>query len=159
MFDVLSKSFFLSYPDLQENFGINNNGRVRALYSYSADEQDELSFECGEELTVLKRGDATEREWWWAENMTGETGYIPRNLLGVGNININALRRSLSNGDDNENGKKAISLDKQNNNFARASRFFVLFLAVVAHNDYIVKVPNFTCCRGWEHKTTTFFFS
>ena len=120
MFDVLSKSFFLSYPDLQENFGINNNGRVRALYSYSADEQDELSFECGEELTVLKRGDATEREWWWAENMTRETGYIPRNLLGVGNININALRRSLSNGDGNENGKKAISLDKQNNNFARA---------------------------------------
>lgn len=68
--------------DLQENFGINNNGRVRALYSYSADEQDELSFECSEELMVLKRGDATEREWWWAENMKGETGYIPRNLLG-----------------------------------------------------------------------------
>ena len=113
MFDVLSKSFFLSYPDLQENFGINNNGRVRALYSYSADEQDELSFECGEELTVLKRGDATEREWWWAENMKGETGYIPRNLLGVRNINLNALIRSLSNddGDGNKNGKKAIGLD------------------------------------------------
>ena len=89
MFDVLSKSFFLSYPDLQENFGINNNGRVRALYSYAADEQDELSFECGEELMVLKRGDATEREWWWAENMKGETGYIPRNLLGVGYLTIN----------------------------------------------------------------------
>ena len=42
--------------------------------------------------------------------------------------------RSLSNddGDGNENGKKAIGLDKQNNNFARASRFFVYFLAVVA---------------------------
>ena len=35
--------------------------------------------------------------------------------------------RSLSD-DDNENGKK----DKQNNNFARASRFFVHFSAVVA---------------------------
>lgn len=43
-----------------------------------------MSFECGEELLVLKRGDATEKEWWWAQNNNGETGYIPRNLLGVG---------------------------------------------------------------------------
>ena len=41
---------------------------------------------------------------------------------------------SLSNddGDGNENGKKAIGLDKQNINFARASRFFVHFFAVAA---------------------------
>ena len=32
----------------------------------------------------------------------------------------------------NENGKKAIGLDKQNNNFARASRFFVHFSTVIA---------------------------
>ena len=35
-------------------------------------------------------------------------------------------------GDGNENGKKAIGSDWQNNNSARASRFFVHFLAVVA---------------------------
>ena len=35
-------------------------------------------------------------------------------------------------GDGNENGKKAIELDRQNNNIARASWFFVHFLAVVA---------------------------
>ena len=42
--------------------------------------------------------------------------------------------RSLSNddGDGNENGKKAIALDWQNNNFTRASRFFVHFFAVAA---------------------------
>ena len=41
---------------------------------------------------------------------------------------------SLRNDDDdcNENGKKTIDLDKQNNNLARASRFFVHFSAVVA---------------------------
>ena len=43
---------------------------------------------------------------------------------------------SLSNdeGDSNENCKRAIALYKENNNFARASRFFVhsQFLAVVA---------------------------
>ena len=41
---------------------------------------------------------------------------------------------SLSNddGDGNENCKKAIGLDWQNNKFACASRFLVHFLAVVA---------------------------
>ena len=41
---------------------------------------------------------------------------------------------SLRNGDvdGNENGKKAIGLDKQNKNFAVASRFVVHFSAVVA---------------------------
>ena len=38
---------------------------------------------------------------------------------------------SKDDGDGNENGKKAIGLDWQNNNFARA-RFFVRFFAVVA---------------------------
>ena len=39
------------------------------------------------------------------------------------------LLGSLSNdeSDGNENGKKAIGLDWQNNNFAHASRFFVHF--------------------------------
>ena len=41
---------------------------------------------------------------------------------------------SLSNddGDVNEDDKKAIGLDRQNNNFARPTRFFVHFFAVVA---------------------------
>ena len=34
--------------------------------------------------------------------------------------------------DGNENGKKALGLDWQNNNFARASRVFVHFLVLVA---------------------------
>ena len=64
---------------------------------------------------------------------------------------------SLSNdgGDGSENGKKAMGLDWQNNNFARASRFFVHFFSVL--HDYNVKVPTFTFCRERGHKTTTFF--
>ena len=34
--------------------------------------------------------------------------------------------------DDNEDGKKAVGSDEQNNNFARASRFLANFLTVVA---------------------------
>ena len=49
---------------------------------------------------------------------------------------VDATLASLSNddGDSNENGKKkkAIGLDWQNNGFARAWRFFVHFVAVVA---------------------------
>ena len=47
---------------------------------------------------------------------------------------------SSDDGDGNEKGKKAIGLYWQNNNFARASRFFVHFLAVVArlrHETYL----------------------
>ena len=65
---------------------------------------------------------------------------------------------SLSNddGDGNENGKKAIGLDWQNNNFARASRF--LSISLPSLHDYNVKFPNFTFYGGREHKTTTLFF-
>ena len=40
--------------------------------------------------------------------------------------------RELKQRQGNETGKKAIGLDWQKNNFARASRFFVHFLAVIA---------------------------
>ena len=39
---------------------------------------------------------------------------------------------SNDNGDGNENSKKAIGLISKNNNFARASRFYVHFSAVIA---------------------------
>ena len=66
---------------------------------------------------------------------------------------------NLSNddGDANENCKKAIGLDWQNNNFARASRFFVHFVGVIAR----LRRENalfITFCGGRQHKTTTFFF-
>ena len=65
---------------------------------------------------------------------------------------------SLRNDDDdgNENGKKAIGLDKQNNNFARASHSFVHFCAVVAQLQR--ETPNFTFCRG-RNKRQQFSFS
>ena len=55
-------------------------------------------------------------------------------INGQQTINSCLTIASLSNddGDGNENGKKELGLDWQNNNFACVSRFFVHFLAVTA---------------------------
>ena len=50
---------------------------------------------------------------------------------------------SKGNGDGNENGKKAIGLDWKNNNFVRASRFFVHVHFLPSLHDYDVKVSRF----------------
>ena len=59
-------------------------------------------------------------------------GKAPNNTQN--NPHLFLLLGCLSNGDGNgnENGRKAIGLDSQNNNFARASRLYVHFLAVVS---------------------------
>ncbi|XP_028393520.1 apoptosis-stimulating of p53 protein 1-like [Dendronephthya gigantea] len=69
--------------DMESNFGISNEGVVYAVYAYQATRKDELSFECGERLTVIRRGDVNEKEWWWARDTRNQFGYIPRNLLGL----------------------------------------------------------------------------
>ena len=64
--------------------------------------------------------------------------------------------------DSNENGKKAIGINKQNNIFARASRFceHVHFLAV--HASLRLEIPNFTHplngVGGHSTKNFVFFF-
>lgn len=67
---------------VQEKMGIMNRGVVYALWDYDAEGPDELSFNEGDCLTVLRREDSEETEWWWARCADNE-GYIPRNLLGV----------------------------------------------------------------------------
>ena len=51
---------------------------------------------------------------------------------------------SLSDDDGygNENGNKAVGLDKQNNNFARVSH--ILYISLPSLHDYDVKLPNCT---------------
>lgn len=67
---------------VQEKLGVMNKGTVYALWDYEAQSPDELSFRDGEALTVLKRRDESETEWWWAR-LKDREGYVPRNLLGV----------------------------------------------------------------------------
>ena len=60
-----------------------NGGVVYGVFNYEAQNDDELGFDCGDMLTVVRRGDDFDREWWWVTNPSQKSGYIPRNLLGV----------------------------------------------------------------------------
>lgn len=76
----------VSLSGVQEKLGVMNKGTVYALWDYEAQSPDELSFRDGDALTVLKRRDESETEWWWARHNDKE-GYVPRNLLGVSTKN------------------------------------------------------------------------
>uniref|UniRef100_A0A8C5G6B4 Apoptosis-stimulating of p53 protein 1-like n=1 Tax=Gouania willdenowi TaxID=441366 RepID=A0A8C5G6B4_GOUWI len=67
---------------VQEKLGVMNKGSVYALWDYSSQQADELSFSEGDALTVLRRRDDAETEWLWAR-LNEREGYVPRNLLGV----------------------------------------------------------------------------
>lgn len=73
-------NFFLG---VQEKLGILNNGEVYAVFEYQAQESDELAFSINDKLTILRKGDDSEREWWWARDYSNNEGYVPRNLFGV----------------------------------------------------------------------------
>lgn len=59
-----------------------NKGTVYALWDYEAQSPDELSFKEGDAITILRRQDENETEWWWSR-LEDKEGYAPRNLLGV----------------------------------------------------------------------------
>ncbi|XP_015228340.1 PREDICTED: apoptosis-stimulating of p53 protein 1 isoform X2 [Cyprinodon variegatus] len=67
---------------VQEKLGVMNKGTVYALWDYEAQSPDELSFKEGDAITVLRRQDENETEWWWSR-LEDKEGYIPRNLLGL----------------------------------------------------------------------------
>ena len=74
-------------------------------------------------------------------------------------LRLKSTKGSLSkdDGDVNENSKKAIGLDWQNNNFARTSRFLLLFFCRRC-TSATWNLPNLMFCRGREHKTKALFF-
>ncbi|XP_051500557.1 apoptosis-stimulating of p53 protein 1-like isoform X3 [Myxocyprinus asiaticus] len=67
---------------VQEKLGVMNKGVVYALWEYEAQSQDELSFHEGDAITILRKKDDTETEWWWSK-LDDKEGYVPRNLLGL----------------------------------------------------------------------------
>ncbi|XP_070180724.1 apoptosis-stimulating of p53 protein 1-like isoform X2 [Littorina saxatilis] len=68
---------------VQEKLGIISDGTVYAVFCYNAQNNDELSFNINDKMTVLRKGDEQEKEWWWARKAGARDGYIARNLLGL----------------------------------------------------------------------------
>uniref|UniRef100_A0A663M2P7 Tumor protein p53 binding protein 2 n=1 Tax=Athene cunicularia TaxID=194338 RepID=A0A663M2P7_ATHCN len=66
---------------VQEKMGIMNKGVIYGLWDYEAQNDDELSMKEGDCMTILRREDEDEIEWWWAR-LNDKEGYVPRNLLG-----------------------------------------------------------------------------
>lgn len=64
-----------------------NKGVVYALWGYEAQNSDELSFHEGDAITVLRRKDENETEWWWAR-LGDQEGYVPKTLLGVSALSL-----------------------------------------------------------------------
>ncbi|XP_015351613.2 apoptosis-stimulating of p53 protein 1 isoform X1 [Marmota marmota marmota] len=67
---------------VQEKLGVMNKGAVYALWDYEAQNSDELSFHEGDAITILRRKDESETDWWWAR-LGDREGYVPKNLLGL----------------------------------------------------------------------------
>ncbi|KAM9294082.1 apoptosis-stimulating of p53 protein 1 [Gastrophryne carolinensis] len=67
---------------VQEKLGVMNKGLVYALWDYEAQNADELSFREGDAVTILRRKDEAETDWWWA-CLSDKEGYVPKNLLGL----------------------------------------------------------------------------
>ncbi|MEQ2231481.1 hypothetical protein ILYODFUR_000891 [Ilyodon furcidens] len=67
---------------VQEKLGVMNKGTVYTLWNYDAQSPDELSFREGDAITILRRQDENETEWWWSR-LEDKEGYVPRNLLGL----------------------------------------------------------------------------
>ncbi|XP_060119103.1 apoptosis-stimulating of p53 protein 1 isoform X7 [Heteronotia binoei] len=67
---------------VQEKLGVMNKGVVYALWDYDAQNNDELSFHEGDAITILRRKDDNETDWWWAR-LNDKEGYVPKNILGL----------------------------------------------------------------------------
>ena len=51
--------------------------KVLAIYDYNADKEDELTFQEGQTIYVLKKND----DGWWEGVMEGITGLFPGNYV------------------------------------------------------------------------------
>ncbi|KAA0714853.1 RelA-associated inhibitor [Triplophysa tibetana] len=65
---------------VEEVMGVENSGVVYALWVYSAQAPDELSFKEGDMVTILQKTEGV--DWWWA-SLCGREGFVPINYFGV----------------------------------------------------------------------------
>ena len=70
----------LSTIDMEMKLGVDK--AVYSAYEYRAESGDELTLRVNDKLTVIRRGDKDEQDWWWCKCADRE-GYVAKNLLAV----------------------------------------------------------------------------
>ncbi|XP_036380978.1 relA-associated inhibitor-like [Megalops cyprinoides] len=65
---------------MEEAMGVENSRVLYALWDYSAQAPDELSFREGDTVTILMKPEGA--EWWWA-SLCGREGFVPNNYFGL----------------------------------------------------------------------------
>ena len=69
---------------MEDKLGTANDGVVYALYDYEAENEDELSFKCSDQLKILgKTNEYDDEGWWLAETNDNKRGLVARNYIGV----------------------------------------------------------------------------
>ena len=71
------------FTKIFENLAIVNLAGVtaRAVFSYSAKNEDELNFTTGDVIVVLYQD--LENEGWWKGRLNGKVGVFPNNFVGM----------------------------------------------------------------------------
>ncbi|KAH3717720.1 NCK-interacting protein with SH3 domain-like [Dreissena polymorpha] len=64
----------------------------RALYDYKTDVKKYLSFQTGDQFTVL---DTSQQDWYLAQNGFGEVGYIPKNYVVKDVVELAEILKSI----------------------------------------------------------------
>lgn len=64
----------------RSQLGSKSHEVVTTLYSFTSQNEEELSFQKGEQLEIIDKP-ANDPDWWMARNYAGETGLIPKNYV------------------------------------------------------------------------------
>ena len=75
--------YFLHITDVARSLGVEKDGWIYATSNFANVCSDELVLHDGDRLKVLRRGDESETEWWWARDEKNAEGYVPQSLLAV----------------------------------------------------------------------------
>lgn len=84
-----------------------------ALYSFTSNNDQELTFEKGDRLEIVDRP-AADPDWFKARNQAGQIGLVPRNYLQELNDYLSSSYRN--NGGSGNNSGGSNSMDRRNDN-------------------------------------------
>ncbi len=68
---------------MEDKLGGINFGLVYGLYDYEAENDDELTFKCSDQMKILAKSNEYNDEGWWLAELKDRKGLVPRNFIGL----------------------------------------------------------------------------